>query len=362
MTTVEAKLKERVKELTCLYEVTSIIVNSDYDKLETSFNDIVYCLKRGWQFEVDTEVCLKTDDYQVQTKNYSSNSVKIATKIRLFNKTVGHIYVAYPKDKYTIHDFLEEEQALLNNIGLAVGSLLERKKIRDREAATRRQMARADRLHILGEITAGIAHELNTPLANILGFSELLSESIEDKDALRDLQKIKDNTIFSREIVKKLLFFACEMPQEMKPIAIKPIIESVLKLLGPSLCAKKIRLINTFSNDVIKLRADTIQLTQVLFNLVMNAIYFSPISGAINVNVVEKENKVSIEIIDQGIGVLPVDEDKIFEPFFTTKPIGDGSGLGLSVVHGIITSHKATIAHKPNIPKGIIFTIEFPKL
>ena len=127
----------------------------------------------------------------------------------------------------------------MDNVSLAVGNLLERKQIRDSEAMARRQMEQTDRLHILGEITAGIAHELNTPLANILGFAELLKESVKDSAAIRDLKKIMDNAIFSREIVKKLMFFACEMPQEMKPVRLKPVIESVLKLLGPSLRRQK---------------------------------------------------------------------------------------------------------------------------
>lgn len=362
MTTAEAKLKERVKELTCLYEVTSIIVNSDYDHLESSLEAIVYCLKRAWQFEDVAEARLSVSDYKAKTDGFSERMVTLNSDIKVFNKVEGQIIVGYPSGKYVVSDFLKEEQTLLNNVSLAVGNLIERKQIRDSEAATRRQMERTDRLHILGEITAGIAHELNTPLANILGFTELLQERINDTSAVRDLKKITDNTIFSREIVKKLMFFACEMPQEMKTVALKPVIENVLKLLGPSLREKNINLTKSFSNDSMQLRADTVQMTQVLFNLIMNAAYYSPHGGNIDVNVTEKGKKIRICITDEGEGIAPENEDKIFEPFFTTKPIGDGSGLGLSVVHGIISSHKGAISHHPNTPKGTIFTVDFPKL
>lgn len=362
MTSTEAQLKERVKELTCLYEVTSIIVNSDYDQLETSLDAILYCLKRGWQFVEDTEAFLSVGNYTSKTDNYHPKMVTLTSSIKVFNKVDGEISVGYPAEKYVLSDFLEEEQTLLDNVSLAVGNLLERKHIRDSEASTRRQMEQADRLHILGEITAGIAHELNTPLANILGFAELLQENIKDPEAVRDLKKIIDNTIYSREIVKKLMFFACEMPQEMKVVALNPIIENVLKLLSPSLREKKINLNKSFSNDTIELRADTIQLTQVLFNLVMNAIYYAPIGSSIDVNVIENIKTIEIRISDEGKGIDKENEDKVFEPFFTTKPLGDGSGLGLSVVHGIISSHKGTISHRPNSPKGTIFTVDFPKL
>ena len=362
MTSAEAKLKERVKELTCLYEVTSIIVNADYDQIDASLEAIVYCLKRAWQFEQVTEVFLKVGEYTVQTDDFKPNMVCLSSKIKVFNKLEGEVMVGYPSEKYSIDDFLIEEQTLLNNVALDVGNLIERKQIRDSEALTRRKMERTDRLHILGEITAGIAHELNTPLANILGFAELLTDKMTDKQSVRDLEKIMDSAIFSREIVKKLMFFACEMPQEMKRVQLIPIVTSVIKLLAPSLRDKKIKLVTTYENEDLVLRADTVQLTQVLFNLIMNAIYYSPENGIISVKVLDTENHILLKIADQGEGIPKELEDKVFEPFFTTKPIGEGTGLGLSVVHGIITSHKGTIEHEQNTPKGTIFTVNFPKL
>lgn len=362
MDSVEAKLKERVKELTCLYEVTSIIVNSDYDQLEVSLEAIAYCLKRGWQFVEDTEAHLAVDGFEVQTEDYSPDSISLTSDIKVFNTVEGRITVGYPSSRYTIEDFLEEEQTLLDNVSLAVANLMERKQIRDNEIATRKQMERADRLHILGEITAGIAHELNTPLANILGFAELLKENLKNPEARRDLQKIIDNAIYSREIVKKLMFFACEMPREMDAVALVPAIENVLRLLKPQLREKKIALNTSFENRDMKIRADMVQLTQVLFNLVMNAVFYSPEDGAINVQVFEKGNTIRMRIADEGEGIPFENTDKVFEPFFTTKPVGEGSGLGLSVVHGIINSHKGSISHQPNIPKGTIFTVDFPKL
>ena len=362
MTSAEAKLKERVKELTCLYEVTSIIVNADYDQIDASLEAIVYCLKRAWQFEQVTEVFLKVGEYTVQTDDFKPNMVCLSSKIKVFNKLEGEVMVGYPSEKYSIDDFLIEEQTLLNNVALDVGNLIERKQIRDSEALTRRKMERTDRLHILGEITAGIAHELNTPLANILGFAELLTDKMTDKQSVRDLEKIMDSAIFSREIVKKLMFFACEMPQEMKRVQLIPIVTSVIKLLAPSLRDKKIKLVTTYENEDLVLQADTVQLTQVLFNLIMNAIYYSPENGIISVKVLDTENHILLKIADQGEGIPKELEDKVFEPFFTTKPIGEGTGLGLSVVHCIITSHKGTIEHEQNTPKGTIFTVNFPKL
>ncbi|SEL39232.1 His Kinase A (phospho-acceptor) domain-containing protein [Maribacter orientalis] len=192
------------------------------------------------------------------TDEYVSDMVALVLNIKVFNKTEGKIIIGYPSKKYSEKDFLNEGQTLLNNVALAVGNLIERKQIRDSEANTRRQMERTDGLHSLGKITAGIAHELNTLLANILVFAELLTEKITDSDVVRDLDKIMDSAIFSREIVNKLMFFACEMPQEMKTIKLIPVVTNVLKLLGPSLRSEKIKLNKTFDNEKIELRTDTV--------------------------------------------------------------------------------------------------------
>ncbi|MFS4417466.1 sensor histidine kinase [Maribacter sp. 2307ULW6-5] len=361
MTTTEAKLKERLKELTCLYEVSSIIVNSDYEELETSLRAIAHCLKRAWQYSDRAAVLLHSGPYRLGTPGFKEDMVCLTSTIKVFNVPDGAITVGYPSDTHSKNDFLEEEQKLLDNVGIAVGNLLERKQIRDSEAAIKRQMERADRLHILGEITAGIAHELNTPLANILGFAELLRDKVKNEENVRDLKKIMDNAIFSREIVKKLMFFACEMPQEMQTISLNPIVENALKLLKPALQQKNIVLHSHLAPQTLSLRADTVQVTQVLFNLIMNAIHFSPQGGEITVTTKKMTKGVEITISDQGPGISKENEDKVFEPFFTTKPLKEGSGLGLSVVHGIISSHKGHIAHAPNRPKGTIFTVYFPK-
>ncbi|QLG44955.1 sensor histidine kinase [Costertonia aggregata] len=362
MHTTEQKLKERIKELTCLYEVTSLIVNCDYDNVKTALKGIVQCLKQAWQFDSDTYVVLKTGEYIIKTAKKENTYVFLESPITIFNKAQGSIKVGYPVPKYTLQDFLKEEQQLLDNICLEVGNLLERKEIKENEVRVRRQVEQSDRLRILGEITAGIAHELNTPMANILGFTELLKDRVKnDAQAVKDLDKIINNTIFSREVVKKLMFFACEMPQEKETVNIVPIIEDAIDLMRTTLRQNGVACKLITSKKSVPLRIDRIQLTQVLFNLIVNAVYFSPEESTILVEVYEETNKVVLKIADEGCGISPKKAPHIFEPFYTTKPIGEGSGLGLSVVHGIVQSHHGKISCTQNTPTGTIFTIEFPK-
>ncbi|SDL91318.1 sensor histidine kinase [Kriegella aquimaris] len=363
MIAAEAKLKERIKELTCLYEVTSIIVNCDYTEIRVALEAIAASLQKAWQYSKDTCIYIDTENYTITTEKEKVNQVFLESKITVFNKEKGKLKVGYPSSKYNIKDFLEEEQQLLDNVALEIGNLLERKEIKENEVLIKRQVEQSDRLRILGEITAGIAHELNTPLANILGFTELLKDSIPSgSQASKDLEKIINSAIYSREVVKKLMFFACEMPQQKSLVNIIPVTEDAIALLNALLKTNKVKCKFKSGEENVLLKIDKIQLTQVLFNLIINAIYFSPEGSTITIEIIDKPNQVLVQITDEGTGIPEAIEDKIFEPFFTTKPFGEGSGLGLSVVHGIVKSHQGSIIHRPNNPQGTIFTITFPKL
>lgn len=362
MSNTKAELKERIKELTCLYEVSSIIVNADVGFLEKTLSAIAFSLKKAFQFEVETEIFITTETLTINTSLIEKDVVFISSEISLFNHVKGKIEAHLKAPKYSTSDFLQEEQLLLDNVALKLGSLLERIEIQNNETSLKRQMERADRLSILGEITAGIAHELNTPLANILGFAELLKDDLDpNSKSSEDLDKIIKNAIFSREVVKKLMFFACEMPQEMKHVNLVPHIKNAINLLDATFRKEHVKYIVKIEEEALWLRVDPIQLTQIIFNLLINAIYFSPVNGLVTIEAQQTKKDIILMISDEGKGFQPEDLNKIFEPFFTTKPIGDGSGLGLSVVHGIVASHKGKISAENNKNKGAIFTVILPK-
>ncbi|RDK89177.1 sensor histidine kinase [Marinirhabdus gelatinilytica] len=358
MTTTEATLKERIKELTCLYEISSIIVNADVGQMQETFKAIALSLKKGFQFPEQTEISITASIASFNT-GAVNELLHLSSKIQIFNVSDGAIIASLQDDKSS---FLKEEQQLLDSVALKIGNLLERIEIQQNETSLKRQMERADRLSILGEITAGIAHELNTPLANILGFAELLKDDFKtDKSVSADLDKIIDNAIFSREVVKKLMFFACEMPQEMKQVNLVPRIKNALALLDASFKKANVKYVVKIEEGELLLKADTIQLTQIIFNLIINAIYFSPENGLVTIEASQSKKNIVLKIIDEGPGLSNDALEKVFQPFFTTKPTGDGSGLGLSVVHGIVASHKGTINVENNAKKGATFTVKLPK-
>lgn len=358
MSKTEIALKERIKELTCLYEVSSIIVNADVGAMTETLRAIAISLKKGFQFPESTEIIIETPLQIYKTSNKDLKNYITAT-INVFNNPKGKIIASLTNNEAT---FLKEEQPLLDNVTLKLGNLLERIEIQQNERSLKRQMERADRLGILGEITAGIAHELNTPLANILGFAELLKDNLDsDTTASEDVDKIISNAIFSREIVKKLMFFACEMPQEMQEVNIVPSIKNAIALLDASFKKDGVKYIVKIEDETLLLKADTIQLTQIIFNLIINAIYFSPKGGLVTIEAQQTINCIILKVMDEGPGLTDTAMEKVFQPFFTTKPTGDGSGLGLSVVHGIVASHNGSITVENNENKGATFTVKLPK-
>ena len=358
MSKTEDALKERIKELTCLYEISSIIVNADVEQMQETLNAIALSLKKGFQFPQQTEIGIKTSIGEIETGPVNE-TLNLSSYIQVFNQANGEITASLTDDKSS---FLKEEKQLLDSVASKIGNLLERIEIQQNETSLKRQMERADRLSILGELTAGIAHELNTPLANILGFAELLKEDFSKNPQVRkDLDKIISNAIFSREVVKKLMFFACEMPQQMKKVNIVPSIKNAITLLDPTFRKEEVKYIVKIEEEELWLKADTIQLTQIIFNLIINAIYFSPKNGLVTIEALQSKHQIILKISDEGNGLSEEALEKVFQPFYTTKPIGEGSGLGLSVVHGIVASHNGTIIAENNIREGASFTVKLPK-
>lgn len=358
-TTTKQDLKERIKELTCLYDISSVL-GKNSEQIGDILENIGHIVKAAWKFSDIAVVEINLGDLHFQTSEVPTSSVFQRSYLIINEKTEGHIKVHYPAPHFNAEHFLIEEQKLLDQVAMEISGFYENLQQKEQQERLKRTIERNDRLNILGEITAGIAHELNTPLGNILGFAELIEDRTNNGQIKKDAAKIIKAAIYSREVVKKLMFFACEMPQNRKMSLIAPIVSQALTLLQQNF--KKAGVQYSLENRAPKLKAqvDPIQLTQVLFNLLINALNASPKNSTINVVVDEKEQELSIMISDEGIGIKEELLTKIFEPFFTTRPVGEGSGLGLSVVHGIVKSHKGKIMVSKNHPKGTIFEVLLP--
>ena len=353
------ELQERVKELSCLYKISSVFREHQGDN-KVTLNRICQILQQAWRFPKSATVVLSLKDIRTATGEIPEPSVKQKSDLLVSGQISGVIEVHYPSPKFNMHYFLSEEQRLLNKVADEVSSFYEKQIHKEQKELLERTAQRNDRLSILGEITAGIAHELNTPLGNILGFAELINDRTQNEQVKADISKIIKAAIYSREVVKKLMFFACEMPHNLETIKVKPIVSQALSLLGPNFRKAGVEYHLEFDDPELKAQLDPIQLTQVLFNLLINALYLSPPNSTIEINVYSDKRHLYIEIADEGPGIKQEHRSKIFEPFFTTKPVGEGSGLGLSVVHGIIKGHQGNIRTYDNQPKGTKFQIQLP--
>lgn len=357
--TLEERLKERIKELECLYEI-SILINSTERETKNTFELIGLSVKKAWQFSDAAVVEIVVGDYHISTGEIPKSSVFQTSKIAAFNSEMGFIKVHYPKPFFTQKCFLKEEQVLLKNVAINLKSYYEKQLNIQRETLVKQNAERVDRLSILAEITAGIAHEINTPLGNILGFAELLAEKKMDAESKQDVKKIKSAAIYSREIVKKLMFFSCEMPGRAELIEVTPVIEQVLSFLEHKFNKQGVYYKLLLEDSNLKARLDSVQFTQILFNLLLNALYAAPKSSTVTLEICRDSSFFYVIISDTGPGIPESNKDKVFEPFFTTKPLGEGTGLGLSVVHGIVKAHKGEISIIDNKPQGVIFKIALP--
>ena len=353
-------LRERLKELGCLYDIAKITLDSN-KSFDEIIGEIVHRIPKAWRYET-AAIC----QIQIRTEWYKSaeepaESVFQEQIIRVNNQGIGRIRIYYPASTYTQQDFLDEEYRLLEKLAIDLALFIEHHEIKSRELRYLESLRHHDRLKVLGEITAGIAHELNTPLGSILGFSQLIIDDSRDSSTLADAQKIVHAAIHAREVVKKLMYFSCELPQRLEFVSLNALVKDTILLIKPYLDNKQISLEARLDEHPVSIQLDTVQITQVIFNLMNNALHASPEKGRIVIEICDKGENAELMIQDFGIGMSEDTVTQIFEPFFTTKELGEGMGLGLSVVHGIVKSHKGSIFVKSKPNEGTQFRIVLPK-
>jgi two-component system sensor histidine kinase HydH len=221
------------------------------------------------------------------------------------------------------------------------------------------QMKRAERLFALGQLSAGLAHEVRNPVASIAGAADLLR-----KDMRLEAKQEECLTIIAKEcrrldeLLTHFLAFARPRPPTFRDIDISIVIECVMELARHSVGEKAIALRKTVAPDVGAIECDPDLLKQVLLNLILNAIQATPAGGEILVSARRRDSRVQIDVKDEGPGVSPEIRDRIFDPFFTTKETG--TGLGLSVAHQIVEQHGGILRAEGNIGKGTTFSVILP--
>jgi two-component system NtrC family sensor kinase len=227
----------------------------------------------------------------------------------------------------------------------------------------REQMTQADKLASIGELSAGIAHEINNPLGIILGFTQLmLRHQHKETSLFSDLKTIEKHTRHCKTIVEDLLNFARTSPPKKELWDIHAIIDDVLTFVQQHGKQTDVQIERVYDHPMAPLLVDEKKIKQVLINLIMNARHAVGDQGLIRVRTRKDTDasKAIIQVSDNGCGIEKKDIPRIFDPFFTTKPTGEGTGLGLSVSYGIIRNHGGDIYVESQQGRGATFTVELP--
>lgn len=265
---------------------------------------------------------------------------------------------------------------------LQVGTIQDVTDVRDAEQRRRQlehQLFRAQKMEALGNLAGGVAHDFNNILTTIFGHAEIIAEELEGRpgmeEASRSLAEITNAAQRSRETIRQILTFSRKQTVDRVPVRLSEVV------------AEGLRLVRAVLNNRITLKTDLrtrrrvlaneTQIHQVLLNLCTNACYaMRDRGGALEVSLFCPDDeggvagaspakaaaRVLLRVADCGVGIPPEHLEHIFEPFYTTKPNGEGTGLGLSVVHGIVESHEAAIQVESTPGQGTVFTITFPSL
>lgn len=239
----------------------------------------------------------------------------------------------------------------------------EERHIREELQSLQRQVIRQERLAAIGVLVSGIAHELNNPLQAILGFAELLHMRKDlPEGSAQELALIQKESTRASAIIRNLSRFSRQATTEAAPVRLHDVVQSVVELRHRKLEQDNIHLeVNESGHAVV--RAVFAELQQVVLNFVINAeqaVMRQPEPRLISIMTAERAGQACLEVQDSGPGVPAEDEPKLFQPFFTTKPVGEGTGLGLSVSYGIIQSHGGKIGYRRAAAGGAIFYFELP--
>lgn len=255
------------------------------------------------------------------------------------------------------------EKLEFNNLQLAVlsrklgmGLHQKQKDLQD----TQHQLRRTERLAELGTLASGMAHEIGTPMNVILGRAEHLIQRTTDERMQKGLAIIIAQVERITKIMNQLLTFARRCPIEQRLIDLRRTIVDCLEVVQERVARHKVTVETVFADDMPLAYADPDQMSQVLLNLVINALHAMPNGGVLRISLSWADAHLQLAISDTGHGIATDDLAKIFNPFFTTKEVGKGTGLGLTVVHGIVQEHGGSIEVDSQPGRGTTFTISLP--
>ena len=264
---------------------------------------------------------------------------------------------------------VEMTAAIIYEKGLETGTmgiyndLRDRLSVRNRLEEAQAQLIQAEKMASLGQLAAGVAHEINNPLTGILMYGNLLKEKLRADPLLQDnLNYILEDAERCRDIVKNLLAYSRQSSTSRERFSLNTLIDESFTLIRDQKLFIDVTIRKFLSGDSLLVKADKKKMSQVVINLIMNALDVMEKKGVLTVRTYrDVENKLAcLEISDTGSGIPKENLTRIFDPFFTTKELGKGTGLGLSTAYGIVKDNNGEIFVKETGPEGTTFLVSLP--
>lgn len=361
MQKADIQLRERVKELTCLYELSRVAWEADND-LPTIINRALDILPSAMQFPDRAEAAITIDGDQFATTGFKQTAVRISSPLLNGKKKRGTVAIGYRKLKNANPPaFLSEERKLVKAVSQEFAGIIKRATSEEEKQKLQMQLQHVERLAFVGELSAGIAHELNEPLGRILGFAQLIRKAggLSDQQD-EDIERIVKASLYTREIIKKLMIFSRQMPRQITWVNLNDVVASILYFIDVRFVGRQVTITQRLDENVPPIQADEVQMSQVLVNLITNSVHAMPKGGELTIATKRKGQTVSLSVEDTGHGMTGEVKKKVFEPFFTTKPPGQGTGLGLSVVQGIVIAHHGKVSVTSQPGKGTKVEVLLP--
>ncbi|MBI4721361.1 MAG: hypothetical protein HY770_09120 [Chitinivibrionia bacterium] len=298
------ELRERIKEITCLYEIARVMAQPgiSFAGVVQSIADL---LPPAWLYPeiACARIVLNGDSYT--TNGYRESPHRLVSDIVVDKEKVGFVEVAYLEHKIDLDEgpFLVEERSLIDNVAREVAGFYEWTQAEKAKASLEDQLRHADRLATIGQLAAGVAHELNEPLGNILGFAQLAKKVPElPVHAAKYLHNIETASLNARNIIKKLMAFARQLPPKKVRVDLNAVLSESISFFEGRCAKAGIHLERRLSGDLPPVTVDPGQIIQVLVNLVVNAIQAMPGGGTLTIETGAVEKGVCLSIEDTGTG------------------------------------------------------------
>ena len=337
---------------------------------EGRINDVNSATERVTGYPRDKLIGTDFSDYFTDPKKARAGYQRVFEEgvVRDYELVIRH------KDGYTT-PVLYNASLYTDDEGRVIGVLAAARDISERRHLEA-QLRQSQKMEALGTLAGGVAHDFNNILAAIIGFSELAKDHMaEDLRERRYIERVLQAGIRGRELVRQMLQFSRKTDQERKPLLLSGLVKEAIKLLRASI-PSNISIKNTVRSESGVIMGDPVQIEQVLMNLSTNAAHAMREKGGVldielsdfsvsrsrgNSRDMEPGLYMKLVVRDTGSGIVPDIMDKIFDPFFTTKKTGEGTGLGLSVVMGIVKQANGYVTAESVLGKGSTFTVYFPK-